>query len=512
MEQIQSFIQSPVGQGVLSVLWALVILLIGYIIARIVASITRRILNRISLDNRLAETLSDPDEPREIKVEDVTAKVVFWVIMIFVIVAALDALSLAAISEPLGLFLDGLMTNWLPAILEALVLLLIAWTIAAVVRLLLRKVGKMFNVDAQLTRHTALEEGEQVSIIEPLATAAYWFVFLLFIPAILEALNVTALALPLTSAVNDIFGYLPNILSAAVIAVIGWFLAKIIRNVVTNLLRAIGTDRLGERLGMSAERSLADVLGTILYVFVLILVIIQALDQLDIAAISDPLNNVLAMILEAIPAILGAIVILLLAYFVGRIVSGLVESLLTAVGFNSVPERLGLKWSATRSPSSWIAWIVWILIMIFAVTAAVELLGSAFLVDAMNTFITLLWNVFLAAVMFAFGLYFANLAYRIILETGTDNALFMARMAKALIIIFAGAIALGQIGIAEEIINLAFGISLGAIGLAFALAFGLGIGLSKRDIPGREVDKLIDEWRTPPTPTGSTKREPSDLV
>jgi hypothetical protein len=499
MEQIEAFLQGPIGTAVISVIWALVILLIGYIIARIIASIVRGILKRTSLDNRFAAALSDPDEPRQFPIEDAIGKVVFWVLMLFVIVAALDALNLAAISEPLGLFLDSLMTTWLPAILEALLWLLLAWAIAAVVRLLVRKIGKWLKVDERLTKHTAMEEGEQVSIIEPLATAAYWFIFLLFIPAVLEALNIQSLTVPFTNVLNDILGYLPSILGAAVVAFIGWFLARIIRNVVTNLLKAIGTDKLGERLAMPEDRSLSEILGTILYVVILILVIIQALDLLGIDAISDPINNVLGTILGVIPALLGAAVVLILAYFIGRIVAELVKSLLTAVGFDVLPEKLGLRWSATRTPSDWVSWLVLIVIMIFAATAAVELLGSAFLVEAMNTFITLLWNVFLAAVMFAFGLYFANLAYKIILETGTDNALFIARMAKALIIIFAAAIALGQIGIAREIINLAFGISLGAVGLAFALAFGLGIGLSKRDIPGREVDELITQWRTPPS-------------
>ncbi len=502
MEQIESFLQGPIGTAVISVIWALVILLIGYIIARILASVTRGILKRTSLDNRFAAALSDPDEPRQFPIEDAIGKVVFWVVMLFVIVAALEALNLAAISEPLGLFLDGLMTTWLPAVVEALLWLLLAWAIAAVVRLLVRKIGKWLKIDDQLTKHTAMEEGEQVSIIEPLATAAYWFIFLLFIPAVLEALGIQSLTVPFANVIDDILGYLPSILAAVVVAFIGWFLARIIRNVVTNLLKAIGTDRLGHRLAMPEDRSLSEILGTILYVVILILVIIQALDLLGIDAISDPINNVLATILAAIPALLGAAVILILAYFIGRIIADLVKSLLAAVGFDSLPGILGLRWSATRTPSDWVGWLTLILIMIFAATAAVELLGSTFLVEAMDVFITLLWNVFLAAVMFAFGLYFANLAYKIILETGTENALFIARMAKALIIIFAAAIALGQIGIAREIINLAFGISLGAIGLAFALAFGLGIGLSKRDIPGREVDQWIADWRTPPAEMG----------
>ena len=499
MDQITNFFSSPtIMDVIISVLYALVILIVGYIVARILASVTRRIMKRTNLDNRLADSLSSPDDPREYEVEDIIGKIVFWLLMLFVFVAALDVLNLDAISEPLGLFLNSLTTIYLPALLQAGVLLLIAWIIAAILRLLVRKVGKLFKLDERLSRHTALEEGEQVSITEPLATATYWFIFLLFIPPVLSALGIRSLAVPLTNALDDIFSYIPAILSASVVAIVGWFLAKIIRNVVTNLLKAIGTDKVGHRAGMAEDRSLSDILGTILYVGTIILVIIQALNQLNIDSISDPLNSVLMSIMNAIPALLGAVVIILLAYFVGRIIAGLVTTLLAAVGFDSLPEKLGLKWSTTRTPSDWAGWVILIVIMIFAATAAVELLGSSFLVNAMDVFITLLWKTFLAAIIFAFGLYFANLAYKIILETGTDSAVFMARMAKVLIIIFAGAIALGEMGIAKEIINLAFGISLGAVALAFALAFGLGIGLGKRDIAGREVEDLINKWRTPP--------------
>jgi len=508
MDQITSFIEGPIGTLIISVLYALLILIVGYIVARILGSITRRILKRTNLDNRLADSLSDPDSPREYNVEDVVAKIVFWVVMLFVIVAALEALRLDAISEPLGAFLTALTTTYLPALLQAGILLLIAWAIASVMRLLVRKVGKLLKLDERLSKHTGLEEGEQVSITEPLAAAVYWFVFLLFIPAVLEALGIRALTIPLTNALNDIFAYIPAILSATVIAFIGWFLAKIIRNIVTNLLKAIGTDKLGQRAGMPGGRSLSEILGTILYVAILILVIIEALDMLNIDAISDPLNAMLLSIMNAIPALLGAIVILLLAYFIGKIVAGLVKTLLAAIGFDSLPEKLGLKWSTTRSPSDWAGWLTLILIMIFAATAAVELLGSSFLVGAMDVFITLLWNTFLAAVIFAIGLYFANLVYKIILETGTDSSLFMARMAKALVIIFAAALALGQMGIAKEIINLAFGISLGAVALAFALAFGLGVGIGKPDnIAGREVESLITRWRTQPTEVSAEASE-----
>ena len=152
MDQITAFIQGPIGTLIISVLYALLILIVGYIVARILASITRRIMKRTNLDNRLAESLSEPDRQREYSVEDVIGKIVFWLVMLFVIVAALEALNLSAISEPLGLFLNSLTTTYLPALLQAGLLLLIAWIIASVFRLLVRKVGKLFKFDERLSK------------------------------------------------------------------------------------------------------------------------------------------------------------------------------------------------------------------------------------------------------------------------------------------------------------------------------------------------------------------------
>jgi hypothetical protein len=64
--------------------------------------------------------------------------------------------------------------------------------------------------------------------------------------------------------------------------------------------------------------------------------------------------------------------------------------------------------------------------------------------------------------------------------------------ARVSILVLAGAMALGQMGVASDIINLAFGLLIGAIAVAVALAFGLG----GREIAGRELDKWLDSVRT----------------
>ena len=96
-------------------------------------------------------------------------------------------------------------------------------------------------------------------------------------------------------------------------------------------------------------------------------------------------------------------------------------------------------------------------------------------------------QVLLGLVIFGIGMYLANLAGRVIDASEVDQAPLLAVAARVSILALAGAMALSQMGLASDIINMAFGIVLGAIALALALAFGLG---------GREVAaRQLEEWR-----------------
>jgi hypothetical protein len=95
-------------------------------------------------------------------------------------------------------------------------------------------------------------------------------------------------------------------------------------------------------------------------------------------------------------------------------------------------------------------------------------------------------------VVFAIGLFLANLAYNIITTSSSNRqAQVLAQIARVAIIVFVSALALQQIGIAQDIVNLAFGLLLGAIAVASAIAFGLG----SRDIAGQQVRELLDSFK-----------------
>jgi hypothetical protein len=129
--------------------------------------------------------------------------------------------------------------------------------------------------------------------------------------------------------------------------------------------------------------------------------------------------------------------------------------------------------------------------MLLASIEASRLLGFATLAALIADLTVFLGQVILGLIIFGIGLYLANLAAEVVRASGAAQAGLLALAARVSILILAGAIALSQMGLASEIIQIAFGVLLAAIALAAALAFGLG----GREIAARELDKWLKSVR-----------------
>jgi hypothetical protein len=140
-----------------------------------------------------------------------------------------------------------------------------------------------------------------------------------------------------------------------------------------------------------------------------------------------------------------------------------------------------------RTPSEVIGYLVLVLILIFSAIEAANLLGFGIVATILAQLLRIAGQVAVAVLVFGVGLYLANLARNFILATGGLQSNFLAQAARFAIIIFSGALALRQTGIAEDIVNLAFGLLLGAIAVAAAIAFGLG----GREIAARELERMV---------------------
>jgi len=497
MQVVLDQITQLVGAYVPNLIGALAILIIGWLVALVVSAIVRRALRRTTLDNQLARWIVGEEEAKAIEVERWIAKGVYYLIMLFVLIAFFQTLGLTIITQPLNQLLIQVF-QYAPRLLGAGLLLLIAWIVASVLKLTVSRALSAAKLDERLGGQVGLEEEERVPLTQTLANAVYWLVFLLFLPAVLSALALQGLLEPVQGMTNKVLGFLPNIFAAGLILVIGWFVARIVQRIVTNLLAAVGADRLSERVGLApvlGKQRLSGLLGLVVYVLILIPVLTATLNALALEAITQPATNMLNVILTALPAIFAAILLVTIAYVVGRVVAGLITSLLTGAGFNAVLTRLGLDKEPAegeRTPSEIVGYLVLVAIMLFATIEASRLLGFVVLADLVAQFTVFAGQVILGLIIFAIGLYLANLAAVTVQASGAVQAGLLAMAARISILVLAGAMALRQMGLAYEIINLAFGLLLGAIAVAVALAFGLG----GREIAARELEEWLQSVRS----------------
>lgn len=515
-----------------NLLAAVVILLVGLIIASIVKAIVKGILNRTNIDNRIAAGVMGRGDRADLpKVEDLIGSIAYWIVILFTAVAVLQTLQLEVVSRPLGTFLNQLI-GFLPRLLGALIFLGVAWVIATIVKLITTRGLQAARLDERLNQQPAgaPPEPNQLSLSDTIGNALYWFIFLLFLIPILDTLGLQQALQPVENLVSEILSILPNILAAILIAGAGWLLAQVVRRIVTNLLAGTGIDRAGERFGLrrtAGGQTLSGIIGTIVYVLILIPVAIAALNALQIAAISVPAIAMLQQILNALPAIFTAALILIAAYFIGRFLADLVTSILTSLGFNNIFSILGLpsptrqravpppppspqvvvtppteqrtvlqtdttsQQLATRTPSELVGIITLVGIMLFATLAAVNILNIPALTLLVGGIVVILGRILAGLVVFAIGLFLANLVFNLITSSGDRQAQILGQVARIAIIAFVSALALNQMGIASDIVNLAFGLLLGALAVALALAFGLG----GRDIAKEQTRELLESFK-----------------
>lgn len=522
METALENLRIALTEQVPNIVEALVILLIGFLIAFILRAVTRSIMQRLRIDERLNQRM---DERPPFNLAEFVSQIVFWIVALFAIIGALAALELDVVIDPLSDLLTDFV-GFVPNLVGAIILVLLAWIVATVVKRLITALFDATDWEDRLTRSARMER--TVPLGESLGTFAYWLIWLLFLPAILSTLELGGLLRPVEVLVQDILRFVPNLLSAIIILIVGYFIARIVRDIVTNLLAAAGVDEFGARFGFRRERAgltpeeapeeqtgetglariqLSNLIGLIIYALILIPVAIAALDALNLEAISQPAISMLQAVLDAIPAIFAAGLLLALAYFVARFIADLATRILAGLGFDQFLTRFGVtrnRVPGDRSPSEVVGMLIVVAVMLFAAMEAASLLGFAALTALIAQFLVFLGNVILGLIVLGLGLYLANIADEAIRASNVRNDDLLATAARYAIILLAITMALRQMGIAEDIIMLAFGLLLGAIAVAVAIAFGLG----GRDIAARELNNALSDLRerpqSPDTPQGPT--------
>ena len=495
-------LQNSMGVHIPQVLGALAIFIIGWFVAALVKAGTRKALGALRLNQRFSGTTGKP-----VDIEGVVALVLFWVVMLLTLAAMFNALNLSMVSGSFAALTTQLF-EYAPRLLGAVLLALLAWLVATLVRGLVQKVLDRTSFDEKLSEHANISP-----ISESLSNALFWLVILLFVPAILGTLQMDGLLSPLRDMTTRAVDILPNIVAALVIGGVGWIVATVLRNLTTNLLRSAGADQIGNEAGLAGTVQISGLAGLLVFIVVFVPALIAALDALRIEAISRPATEMLAMLLDAVPRIIAAGLILLITWLVASFATRLLSSLLSNVGFDTLPAKLNMQHAFVRTqPSVLVGRIALLFAMLFAIVEAGNQLGFHRFSDMIMTFIEFAGDVLLGSAILIIGFMLANVAYEAITRaSGEARGTMLARIARLAILGIVLAMGLRAMGIADDIVNLAFGLTLGAVAVAVALAFGLGGREAAGRLASRWADRLCkDKPADLPPATGAVPPTPGN--
>ncbi|MGD8520876.1 MAG: hypothetical protein PVF56_06990 [Desulfobacterales bacterium] len=132
-----------------------------------------------------------------------------------------------------------------------------------------------------------------------------------------------------------ILAFLPNLIGAIIIFVLGWLLARLLKFTAVKLLRLVRLDKAGEKTGLTEflkkgdiKKTPSEIVGHLIYWFIMILVLIASLDALGLPIVSDLLNDVFLYI----PNVIAAIIVLILGILFGNLLSAIVQTAASNAG------------------------------------------------------------------------------------------------------------------------------------------------------------------------------------
>lgn len=387
-----------------------------------------------------------------------------------------------------------LMMEWGEKLGLALLILIGTWVLAKAAKWTFAKL--VDNV-----RFLQRDTSSGTSVGEALGKIVSLLIWLFGLLIILRVLGLGGVDAPIQTLLNSIMAFVPNLLGAAIIFFIGVVVARIVRDLVVTFLQTVDFDKWANRGGIdtvTGNSAISKTIGTIIYVLIIIPVAILALEALNLESVSGPASDMLRMILEAIPNIIGAAIILGIGYLISRFVVQIITEILPGLGVDQSVAALDIL-PAHTSLTSVVARIAQIAIMLFFAIAAMRLLGFAELTSILDQILELGGRVIFGAIVIAVGFMIANLLSRVIggaAEGGMAGTI--VRYATIILFTFMG---LQFMGVGEEIVQTAFTALVIGGAAAAAIAFGWG----GRHVAGKVLEDL---HANPPKPKTPVVRKP----
>jgi hypothetical protein len=366
-------------------------------------------------------------------------------------------------------------------VLMAVVIFVLGWIackmVGGIVGALLRKIRLDDKINSEETK-TPIK-------VEAIIQKFVYYILLVYVLLLaLDKLEIRDVLRPVETMFTKFFGMIPNIIAAVLIAFMGYILAKIISSIVR--AASTGFDPLVNKAGLSEKLTISKLLGQLVFIFIFIPIVISSLNVLHIEAISKPAISMLEELSTAIPNIIAAALIIIVFYIFGRLVTNFIAELLKNFGADDLPKKIGAAGIfGKKSFSVFCGNLVFFFIMLSASIAAVGKLEMPNISGILTDLLNFAGKVVLGLIVLALGNFIAVFAHDR-LSASTKGGIYPL-IVKYAILSFVLAMGLHTMGIAPDIVKMAFMFIFGTLALTIILAFGLG----GREAAGKAMEKLL---------------------
>lgn len=339
------------------------------------------------------------------------------------------------------------------SIVQAIIFLVLAFIIASIVKSLVFKLIDKTKLKDILAKLDSVDKPDGAK--QFIGKLVFLLVFLLFVPAIFSALGMSSIISPITNLLNTVWGYIPNIVAAAIVMIVGSLIAKLIRQLLIPVFDKLNVNKLQEKAGIEVPGAdkLSNTLAYIVYVLILIPTVIMALTVLNISVISSPAVGMLNTVIGFIPNLIIGIIIIIIGCMLAKLAGQIVTKLIASAGLdaklNKVLDDKYQKFTLSKVTGG----IVYAVVVIFFVVEGLNVLKLDVLTNIGAAVIAYMPAALSAVLILIACLIVSSMVEKVLRKNGFSG---FAVAAKVAIIIVAVFMILSQLNIASDIVNTAF--------------------------------------------------------
>jgi hypothetical protein len=315
MNDLQVSIEQSLPDVLVGILFLLLAIVLGYIVKNLIT----RGAKALKLDQKLGENARDANS-----ITELLGKLGFIITVLFFLPGIFDRFGLSSISQPLT-GMVGTFLGYIPRLIGAALLLFLGFVIAKLVQQLVKAFLERVKVDRlkdrmglESTHRDDTPSGNRLSFADLGGKILYVIVLIPFIIAALEVLSISAITGPAVLMLTSITAMIPQIIAAGILILIGIFIAKLVGDLVENIIDGFGlSDSVAEVMDepKASGFDLGHVVSLIVKALIILFFTVQAFDLIGLTIF----QSIGAAVIAYLPVLLSAFLILLGGYILGSV-------------------------------------------------------------------------------------------------------------------------------------------------------------------------------------------------